>query len=328
MNDNVNLPLVTVITPAYNRSSYLDETITSVLGQDYPNIEYIVLDDGSTDETLAVIKSYSDRIVWSSHPNIGETRTVNKGFSMAHGDIIGVVNSDDPLLPGAVSRIVQHFIERSDLLVAYPDWLMIDENGAVIQSVATYEYNYANMVRRHHCLPGPGTFFRLEVLEKLGGRDPQFRYVADFDFWIRAGLLGTFKRVPEKLATFRVHSDSASVNQMGKAMAEEHFRLIEKLYSFSELPVAIRRLKRQAYSSAYFVAGCLCGPGLLLRRKRYFIYAVLLDPMNYLGEYRRDRTWYMFPALMQGLYVPYVFVVRCFMKVINLIKATACICLP
>jgi len=100
------LPLVTVVTPVYNREDYLEEVILSVLGQDYPNIEFIVLDDGSTDGTLQVIWKYRERLRWESHANMGQTRTVNKGFSMAKGEIVGVVNSDDPLLPGAIREIV------------------------------------------------------------------------------------------------------------------------------------------------------------------------------------------------------------------------------
>src|SRR5688572_11108874 len=116
------LPLVTIITPAYNRASFMDETIQSVLSQDYPHIEYVVLDDGSTDNTLQVLEKYRSRIILESHPNMGETRTVNKGLSMAKGAIVSIVNSDDPLLPGAVRTSVAVLQEHPDALAAYPDW--------------------------------------------------------------------------------------------------------------------------------------------------------------------------------------------------------------
>ena len=103
---NVTYPLVSVITPVYNRADLLPETIDSVLSQDYPNIQYIVLDDGSTDNTLETIKQYTDRLIIEAHPNIGETATVNKGFGMAEGEFICVVNSDDPLIPGAITALV------------------------------------------------------------------------------------------------------------------------------------------------------------------------------------------------------------------------------
>lgn len=324
---NKNLPLVSIITPAYNRALFLDETISSVLGQDYPHIEYIVLDDGSTDGTAELLKSYPGRITWISHQNMGETRTVNKGFSMANGEIIGVVNSDDPLLPGAVSRIVQCFIADKDLLVAYPDWNMIDEQGNIIQSITTYEYSFVDMIRWHHCVPGPGTFFRREVVEKTGGRDSLLRYVADFDFWIRAGLLGKFARVPERLATFRLHQDSASVSHQGKTMAKEHIRLVEKFYSLPGLPEALRSVRREAYSSAFYVAGCVCGRGAPFARKMYFFAAVLLTPFKYLGEYR-DRTFFMFPLVMKVLYFLFGWFLRCYSKINDSKKDAGFKCLP
>ena len=281
-----NLPKVTVITPAYNRASYLDETISSVLGQDYPLLEYIVLDDGSTDDSLKVIRKYEDRIRWDSHSNVGETRTVNKGFSMATGDIIGIVNSDDPLLPGAISRIVKFMEAMKELVVAYPDWNMIDSQGEIVKHFRAFEYRYVDMIRKHFCLPGPGAFFRRAVLDQLKGRDPQFRYVADLDFWFRAGLLGPFMRIPETLATFRVHADSATVSHKGTAMADEHITLIEKFYSLPVIPDNVLEVKKEAYSSAYYVAGCACGKRAVFAKATYFLKALSWAPLKYFGEYR------------------------------------------
>lgn len=211
----MNAPLVTVITPAYNRADYLAETIDSVLLQDYPNIEYVVLDDGSTDSTVQVLQRYANRLTWESRQNVGETRTVNRGFERARGEIVGIVNSDDPLLPGAIRMIAQLMQERPELLVVYPDWDMIDADGNRIERITTFEYDYINMLRWHHCIPGPGAFFQRSVVDQLGGRDPEFRYVADFEFWLRAGMLGPFARIPRTLATFRWHPGGASSRDKG-----------------------------------------------------------------------------------------------------------------
>lgn len=302
MNNKVPLPLVTIITPAYNRALFLDETIISVLHQNYPHLEYIVLDDGSTDNTVEVIRKYDDKLVYSTHNNIGETRTVNKGFAIAHGDIIGVVNSDDPLLPGAVAKIVDKFMEDRELLVVYPDWDMIDVDGKLIQTIATHNYDFIDMLRWHHCVPGPGTFFRREVVEKIRGRDTQFRYVADFDFWLRAGLLGKFARLPERLATFRVHSDSASVSQQGAEMAEEHIKLMDKLFSLPGLPDAMLKIKREAYSSANYIAGCVCGDEPSNIKKKYFVLSLSYAPIKYLTEYR-ERLYIVLPEILGKLYI-------------------------
>jgi glycosyltransferase involved in cell wall biosynthesis len=285
MHKAKELPLVSVITPAYNRASFLDETILSVLNQDYAGIEYIVLDDGSTDDTLNVIKNYEGKIRWETHENMGETLTVNKGFSMANGEIIGVVNSDDPLLPGAISAIVACMMAEPELLVVYPDWNMIDENGKTIRHIMTFDYSYIDMLRWHHCMPGPGTFFRRVVVDRLQGRDPQFRYVGDFDFWLRAGLIGPFARIPYTLATFRFHSDSASVSQTGDLMAEEHIRLVDKIYSLPDLPPEVLRVKKEAYSSAYYIAGCVCGSESSFK-KRCYLLALYYSPWKYFNEYR------------------------------------------
>ncbi len=188
-------PLVSIVTAAYNAAPYLEETIESVLTQGYPRLEYIVLDDGSTDETRAILERYTGRLIWDSHPNIGEARTVNKGFAICHGDPVAVVSADDPLLPGIVEAMVDWFASHPDVLVAYPDWEMIDENSEVIQHIRTFDYSYRDMVRWHHCLPGPGAFIRRSVIDAVGGRDPRFRYVGDYDFWLHAGVLGPFSRV-------------------------------------------------------------------------------------------------------------------------------------
>jgi glycosyltransferase involved in cell wall biosynthesis len=285
-------PLVSIITPAYNRANLLVETIESVLAQDYPNLEYIVLDDGSTDGTLDVLKRYEGRLHWESHPNMGETRTVNKGFELARGEIVGVVNSDDPLLPGAVSKLVAALVEHPEVMVAYPDWLIIDAHGNTIQKFAAYDYTgYCDMVRRHFCLPGPAAFFRRRVIDEVGGRDPRFRYVGDLEFWYRAGCIGDFLRVPEVLATFRVHPGSATVSQRGTRMAEEHVEVMDKLYAFSLLPAAASAIKDEAYSSAYFVAGCNLGRGSLGKKISFFHKALALVPWKYMGEYK--RRWIM-----------------------------------
>lgn len=295
---NMNsLPLVTIITPAYNRETLVAETIESVLAQDYPNIEYIVLDDGSKDGTLEVIKKYEGRLRWESHPNMGETRTVNKGFAMARGEIIGVVNSDDPLLPGAVSKLVAALIEHPEVVVVYPDWLIINERGEVRQEMSSPDFSgAANMIRRHHCLPGPGAFFRRAVVEKVGGRDPRFRYVGDLEFWFRAVLVGFFYRVPETLVTFRVHSDSASMSAKGETMAQEHIHMVETFFARTDLPEKIISLHDEALSSAAFIAGCNCARWDFSGKTRYFAQALKLAPQKYLGEYA-GRLLNMFVVL-------------------------------
>lgn len=288
MNDET-LPLVTIITPTYNRADYLSETIESVLSQDYPNVEYIVLDDGSKDNTKKIIEKYQTKLIFESHSNMGEARTVNKGFGMAHGDIIGIVNSDDPLLPGAIKEIVGFMQCHPQVGVVYPDWDIIDANGKKIEHIQTFEYSYINMLRWFYPLPGPGALIRKEVVRVLNGRDPQFQYVSDFDFWLRAGLMTEFARLPKTLATFRMHPNSASVSQTNEGMAQEHITLINKICSLPNLPQDPKLDMQEAYSSAYYIAGYVCQSCNTKVRRNYFLQAIRHAPLKYLGEYRSTR---------------------------------------
>jgi glycosyltransferase involved in cell wall biosynthesis len=282
-------PLVSIVTAAYNAAAYLEETIESVLDQDYPRLEYIVLDDGSTDGTRELIERYDGRLTWDSHPNMGEARTVNKGLAMSHGDPVAVVSADDPLLPGIVSTMVEWLAARPEVLVAYPDWEMIDERGEVIQQIRTFDYSYRDMVRWHHCLPGPGAFIRRRVIDAVGGRDPHFRYVSDMDFWFQAGLYGPFSRVPKILARYRHHAAAASVSKTGALMAREHMEMTDKLFARTDLPWSVRRLRAEAFSSSHWIAGCVAGNSEPELRRRHWRSAFLYAPHKYFGEYREAR---------------------------------------
>jgi glycosyltransferase involved in cell wall biosynthesis len=277
MTGTSSLLLVSIITPTYNRASYLEETINSVLSQDYPNIEYIVLDDGSTDNTREILAKHQSRIIWESHPNMGETRTVNKGITMSHGEIIAIVNSDDPLLPKAVSSAVAFLESHPDILVAYPDWLMIGPKSEVISYTKTREYNYLYALTHHYCFPGPGAFIRRRAFDIAGLRDPEFKYMPDLEFWLRLGLHGKFARIPETLATWRRHSGAVSVSEKGLAMAAEHIKLMEKFYSNPNLPPEILKIKKEAFSYACLVAAAVCN-----NRKAasgYFLKAIQHHPL-------------------------------------------------
>jgi glycosyltransferase involved in cell wall biosynthesis len=300
---NSSFPLVSIVTPAYNRAAYLEGVIKSILEQDYPNLEYIVLDDGSTDNTREVLGKYTGRITWESHPNMGETCTNNKGWSMAHGDFIATVNSDDPLLPGAVSSAVEFMQSHPEVLVAYPDWNMIGPAGELIRHIRVPDYDYLFMLRKHHCSVGPAAFIRRKAFELTELRDPTFRYVADFEYWLRLGLYGPFARIPKTLATFRFHPDSASISQTGELMANEHLKLVEKIYSLPNLPPEAFRIKSEAYSSAYYIAGVVYGGRTSPVKRAYFRRALALSPSSNIIRYP-GRLLIMLPSFMGPAYYP------------------------
>jgi glycosyltransferase involved in cell wall biosynthesis len=305
-------PLVSIITPTFNRATYLPETIESVLSQTYRPLEYIVLDDGSEDDTQAVLESYQDRLVWTTHANVGETRTVNRGFAMAKGAIVAVVNSDDPLLPNAVRRAVEFLESRPEVLVAYPDWLAIDACSNVLRRVRVAEYDYLRMARRFQCVVGPGAFIRRAAVEKLGGRDPRYRYVADLEFWLRLGLLGPFARIPEPLATFRAHPQSTSVALQGHELVDEHIRLARDFFSRPEIPKEVRAVHREAMSWARYYAGLAAGASRALAwscflkavfthpascARKWRLLALLLVPRRFHGPVR--SAWWRLQSILR-----------------------------
>ena len=262
--------LVTIITPTYNRASFLDETIVSVLEQDYPHLEYIVLDDGSTDNTLEVLAKYSDRIILESHANMGETRTVNKGFSMAKGELVCVVNSDDPILPGLISTAVEAIRKNPDALVVYPDWQEIGPHSESLKEYRLPEYTLMNMLLTFKVSMGPGTFIRRDVFELVGYRNPNFQYTGDLDFWFRTALHGKFIHIPKILATHRVHPDSASVSQQSASIANELVCMATNVLANDLLPNKLKKRRSEILRTVYLVATGFCGRDRLTMFK-YFM---------------------------------------------------------
>jgi glycosyltransferase involved in cell wall biosynthesis len=286
-------PLISIITPTYNREAYLSETIESVLRQDYPNFEYLVLDDGSTDNTRQLVTRYDDpRLQYRYHNNMGETQTVNKGFQMAKGAYIVVVNSDDPLLPDFMRKAVDFMQSRPELLVAYPGWIMIDENSNLLQEQPMYEYNYVNMVKWHYCMPGAGAIITRKALELVPGRDPAFRYRGDYDFWLQVGLHGPFAYLPEVLATWRTHSEGATSN-INERMIMEHIEVIEKLYNTPNLPEAVKKVRREAFCNAYYTAGYICRKSNPALARRLLLRSILYKPFAPIHYPMRTRSWKM-----------------------------------
>lgn len=272
-------PLVTVITPTYNNADYLAETIESVLSQDYDNIEYIVLDDGSSDDTVSILKQYADRIIGESHANMGEARTVNKGFGMATGQFVMVVNGDDPLLPKAISTQVTYLQAHPEVQATYPDWLEIDENSEPFMEQITWDYDYATMIRRAACVPGPAALIRKSGIDLISGRNTNYRFVSDMDFWFRLGLHGPLAHIPQFLATHRTHRASSGI-AFRPNVGKEIVAYMEMIFQQYDLPDEIQRLKGEALSSAYFEAGARATS--YQDRRRYFLRSFRLYPLNWI----------------------------------------------
>ena len=206
-----SLPLVSIITPSYNQANFLEATIRSVLEQDYPNIEYIIVDGGSTDGSVDVIKKHEGRIAsWVSEQDKGQTDAINKGFAKAKGEILAWINSDDTYSnPKAVSEAVQFLNENPDVAMVYADCDFIDEKGDVIGKFAARQTDYAKLRRGYVHIPQQTMFFRAKYWREFGPLDPSFYFAMDYDLWVRIAKHAPIRYLPGRTwANFRIHTSS------------------------------------------------------------------------------------------------------------------------
>ena len=239
-----NLPLVSIVTPAYNQGEYLAETIESVLAQDYQNLEYIVLDDGSTDKTPEILKKYDGLIRHERHENMGQANTLNRGWGMATGSLIGYLSSDDLLEPNAVTKLVNTLLVRPEASVAYCDFTLIDSQGRRFRTVRTEDFVAARLCEDLVCQPGPGALFRREVFDQTGGWVGQLHQIPDFQFWLRAFKFGPFVRIHEVLAHYRIHDGSASFRPITAKRSIEIVEVMSEYWGSQSGPQASKSLAK------------------------------------------------------------------------------------
>lgn len=184
-----NFPKISIITPSYNQGQFIERTIQSVLKQDYPNIEYIVMDGGSMDNTLEILKEYEDRLIWKSEPDRGQSDAINKGFRMATGDVIGWLNSDDMYEPGAIGTGVEYLLKHAEVDLVYGDCNIIDENDAVIGQFEGCPLDSKKAFRMllfaEIAIPQPTIFFRRTLFDDVGYLDVNIHHAMDADFFVR-----------------------------------------------------------------------------------------------------------------------------------------------
>jgi len=256
LNTTVSSPSVSLVIPAYNAGPYLGEAIDSVLSQDRP-LEIIVIDDGSTDDTAEVARSFGSAIDFIRQPNAGQSAALNRGWSIAKGELIGYLSADDRLRPGGVQRVAEAFDRTPDAVLAYPDFGLIDEHSRETGQVHPPEYSRERLFAELYCLPGPGALFRKAAFERAGGWDASFCQIPDLDFFLRMALQGRFVRVPHLAADFRMHSESATFRPGPAERAEEPIRMVKGFFAREGLPADVLGWRRDAFSSAYFLAATM-----------------------------------------------------------------------
>lgn len=240
------LPLVSIVTPSYNQAQFLEATIQSVLSQDYPHLEYIIVDGGSTDGSLEIIRNYADRLAWwVSEPDRGQTDAINKGFARARGEIFAWLNSDDTYEPGAVRAAVEFLMTHPEVGMVYGDANFIDEAGRVIGKFNARQTDYRRLRRGYVHIPQQAAFFRASLWREVGPLDPSFYFAMDYDLWVRIAARAPIVYVPRTWANFRLHLQGKTFiadDRCWPEMLRVHFREGGSLFSVIVAKYLLRRV--------------------------------------------------------------------------------------
>jgi len=233
-------PTVSIVTPSFNQMQFLEQTIRSVLNQSYDNIEYVVIDGGSTDGSVDVLGRYSHKLTyWVSEPDQGPADACNKGFQHTNGEILGYLNSDDVLLPHAVETVVRVFMAKPSVDVVYGDVYIIDENNRVLQKMFSASFfNPYLYVLGGFDIAQQATFWHRSLFESVGEFNPRNKTCWDAELWVDMALQGAkFRHVNQFLAGFRHHP--ASISMSGR-LASEYWKDRERLFQkvFGRSPTA------------------------------------------------------------------------------------------
>jgi glycosyltransferase involved in cell wall biosynthesis len=240
------MTLVSIITPSYNQARFLEATLRSVLDQDYPEIEYIVIDGGSKDGSVEILERYSDRLAyWASEVDRGQTDAINKGFAHAKGDILAWLNSDDILLPGAVREAVAFLTTHPETGMVYGDASFIDEHGNEIGRFPARQTDYRRLCQGYVHIPQQASFWRAELWRRVGPLDPSFYFAMDYDLWVRLARQAPLQYVPRLWASFRLHGDAKTISADDRCwpeMLKVHFRDGGSRFSIIYAKYLVRKL--------------------------------------------------------------------------------------
>jgi glycosyltransferase involved in cell wall biosynthesis len=219
-------PRITVITPSFNHARFLKQCINSVLEQGHHNLQHLVLDGGSTDHTLDILRGYGDRIVWKSQPDRGQSHAVNSGLRSADGEIIGWLNSDDYYLPGAFARVIECFRQHPAAAMVYGRALMVNERGDTMREYPTFPLTRDDLRRKCYVCQ-PTVFLRRSMLEDVGLLNERLDVCLDYDWWLRIGRTHELAFCDHVLAASRHYAATKTAARRLRALVEAGYLMRE-----------------------------------------------------------------------------------------------------
>lgn len=252
-------PKISIITPSLNQGDFIEQTILSVLSQGYPDLEYLVMDGGSSDATLKILEAYSGKVTWLSEADRGQTHAINKGLQRATGSIVGYLNADDLLLPGTLKKVAEAFVDYPQARWVTGKCRILDEENNEVRRPITV---YKNMLLSMHSfslllmtnyISQPATFWSRAALESAGYLDESLRYVMDYEYWLRLYSKYPPVFIPEYLAAFKIHRNSKTTSTGHKDVYIEEEQIVIRRYVRSRFQMFLHNTHRLLMTFAYSV---------------------------------------------------------------------------
>lgn len=286
-------PRVTIVTPSYNQAAYLELAMRSVLLQDYADLEYIVIDGGSSDGSKLILDKYANQLAHSvSEPDRGQAHAINKGFARATGEIVAWLNSDDFYLPRAVNRAVSWFAAHPDAGWLYGNCQLLDEATGERSDLPSKSFEFPDALRGASPICQPSVFMRRSLLDQIGLLDESLTFVLDYDLWLRACQHSRALHVPDEFAVVIDHPRAKSRHSYGEFVFEST-RVVERFYASPAVPPEAAPFRRRALAHLYAESAA----SAILTRKSvpqavvWLLRAVACDP----------RTLFEVPTMLRKL---------------------------
>lgn len=296
VGDSIVWPRVTIVTPSFNQGQFLEETIRSVLLQGYPNLEYIVIDGGSTDNSVDIIRKYESCLsFWVSEPDEGQADAINKGFAKSTGEFLGWINSDDYLYPGVIKRVVEVFQANSRVEMIYGDVDCGWPEKNKLHRLFGEQIEFSEMLRTVRVpIPQQGSLWRRSVIDRVGNLDSGWQVVLDQEFFTRVAEKCQILYLPMVMGFFRLHENSKSISQ-NRQWIKELPKMYHEFFERDELQEDIKSLRDETMGAVFLTCTSIalrCGEKRLAIE--YFTRAFKTDPLFLFRRYLRVKLTKIF----------------------------------